>query len=219
MVLVRSGPTTRRARTERVWRGGCFCQELQLRFTGKIPGFPLFCDMSLGDEAICVDACFVKMLLPRWRRWSRTRRLSSDSDPMLLLRIAIGLNTRLQRSGLTLNLTEGRGETWKVCVWFQFSKQGKMEWFCLILKSMCSFCPILKKYGPVLPAYNPSFSSCFFSRNSIFLLQQISQPCFSVGLSAQPNGAYVFVLSNFEKCVFCLKGWTCPNLFLLFGRD
>jgi hypothetical protein len=38
-------------------------------------------------------------------------------------------------------------------------------------------------------AYNPSFSACFFSRNSIFLSQQISQQCFSAGLSAQPNGS------------------------------
>jgi hypothetical protein len=44
-------------------------------------------------------------------------------------------------------------------------------------------------YGSVHPAYNPSFSACFFSRNSIFLSQQISQQCFSAGLSAQPNGA------------------------------
>jgi hypothetical protein len=31
-------------------------------------------------------------------------------------------------------------------------------------------------------AYNPSYSVCFFSRNSIFLSQKISQQCFSVGL-------------------------------------
>jgi hypothetical protein len=37
--------------------------------------------------------------------------------------------------------------------------------------------------GSVHPAYNPSFSACFFSRNSIFLSQQISQQCFSAGLS------------------------------------
>jgi hypothetical protein len=43
--------------------------------------------------------------------------------------------------------------------------------------------------GPVHPAYNPSFSACFFSRNGIFLSQQISQQYFSAGLSAQPNGA------------------------------
>jgi hypothetical protein len=33
------------------------------------------------------------------------------------------------------------------------------------------------------------FSACFFSRNSVFLSQQISQQCFSAGLSAQLNGA------------------------------
>jgi hypothetical protein len=45
--------------------------------------------------------------------------------------------------------------------------------------------------GSVYSAYNPSFSACFFSGNSIFLSQQISQQCFSTGLSAQPNGAEV----------------------------
>jgi hypothetical protein len=43
--------------------------------------------------------------------------------------------------------------------------------------------------GPVHPAYNPYFSACFFSWNSVFLSQQINQQCFSAGLSAQPNGA------------------------------
>jgi hypothetical protein len=37
-------------------------------------------------------------------------------------------------------------------------------------------------YGPVHLAHNPSYSACFFSQNSIFLSQKISQPCFSVGL-------------------------------------
>jgi hypothetical protein len=49
--------------------------------------------------------------------------------------------------------------------------------------------PWLIDIGSVHPAYNSSFSACFFSWNSIFLSQQISQQCFSVGLSAQPNGA------------------------------
>jgi hypothetical protein len=48
--------------------------------------------------------------------------------------------------------------------------------------------------GHVHPAYNPYFLTCFFSRNSIFLLQQISQQCFSAGLSAQPNGAISFLI-------------------------
>jgi hypothetical protein len=34
------------------------------------------------------------------------------------------------------------------------------------------------------------FQLVFFSRNRIFLSQQISQQCFSAGLSAQPNGSY-----------------------------
>jgi hypothetical protein len=36
--------------------------------------------------------------------------------------------------------------------------------------------------GPVHLAYNPSYSACFFSRNSIFLSQKIIQQCFSTGL-------------------------------------
>jgi hypothetical protein len=43
--------------------------------------------------------------------------------------------------------------------------------------------------GHVHPAYNPSFSACFFSQNSVFLSQQIS--VFSAGLSAQSNGTNV----------------------------
>jgi hypothetical protein len=45
--------------------------------------------------------------------------------------------------------------------------------------------------GPVHPAYNPYYSACFFIQNSVFLSQQISQRCFSAGLSAQPNGTMV----------------------------
>jgi hypothetical protein len=51
-------------------------------------------------------------------------------------------------------------------------------------------CILRNDYGSVHPAYNSSFSACFFSRNSIFLSQQISQRCFSADLSAQPNVAY-----------------------------
>jgi hypothetical protein len=36
--------------------------------------------------------------------------------------------------------------------------------------------------GPVHLTYNPSYSACFFSRNSIFLSQKISQQYFSAGL-------------------------------------
>jgi hypothetical protein len=63
--------------------------------------------------------------------------------------------------------------------------QGFMKKFC---KRKFTYVAFSNK-GPVHSAYNPSFSACFFSRNSIFLSQQISQQCFSAGLSAQPNGS------------------------------
>jgi hypothetical protein len=49
--------------------------------------------------------------------------------------------------------------------------------------------------GLVHPDYNPYFSAGFFSRNSVFLSQQISQQCFPAGLSAQPNGAVALFFS------------------------
>jgi hypothetical protein len=49
--------------------------------------------------------------------------------------------------------------------------------------------------GHVHSAYNPYFLTCFFNRNSIFLSQQISQPCFSAGLLAQPDHARPFAHS------------------------
>jgi hypothetical protein len=52
---------------------------------------------------------------------------------------------------------------------------------------------ISRNNGPVHSAYNPSFSACFFSQNSIFLSQQISQQCFSAGLSAQLDGSNMSV--------------------------
>jgi hypothetical protein len=56
--------------------------------------------------------------------------------------------------------------------------------------------------GPVHPAYNPYFSACFFIRNSVFLSQQISQQCFSAGLSAQPNKAiFSSIQLHPENCV------------------
>jgi hypothetical protein len=68
-------------------------------------------------------------------------------------------------------------------------------------------------YGPVHPAYNQFFQLVFFSRNSIFLSQQISQQYFSVGLSAQPNGPYVvnfiiegFLASKRQRAPFLDKG-------------
>jgi hypothetical protein len=50
---------------------------------------------------------------------------------------------------------------------------------------------LLKKIhnGPVHPAYNPYFSACFFSRNNIFLSQQISQQYFSYGTNVNQTGS------------------------------
>jgi hypothetical protein len=53
---------------------------------------------------------------------------------------------------------------------------------------------VCKKDGPVHPAYNPYFSACFFQ----FLSQQISQQCFSAGLSAQTNGT-IDIVPFFEQ--------------------
>jgi hypothetical protein len=59
--------------------------------------------------------------------------------------------------------------------------------FSLQIKEAHARVHISHHLGPVHPAYNPYFSACFFNRNSVFLSQQISQPCFSAGLSAQPT--------------------------------
>jgi hypothetical protein len=45
--------------------------------------------------------------------------------------------------------------------------------------------------GHVYPAYNPSFSACFFSAGTIFFSHNKSGNSILVGLSAQPNGAIV----------------------------
>jgi hypothetical protein len=66
---------------------------------------------------------------------------------------------------------------------------------------------VIKHLGHVHSAYNPSFSACFFSRNRIFLSQQISQQYFSAGLSAQPNDS-LFALA----CYIVLAGCS-PILF------
>ena len=39
-------------------------------------------------------------------------------------------------------------------------------------------------------SYNPSFSACFFSRNSVFLSQQISRNSVSACFFSKANGAY-----------------------------
>jgi hypothetical protein len=67
---------------------------------------------------------------------------------------------------------------------------------------------------PVHPVYNPSFSARFFSRNSIFLSQQISQQCFSAGLSAQPNGANVGLIRLFYNPYFSACFFSRNSIFL-----
>jgi hypothetical protein len=52
----------------------------------------------------------------------------------------------------------------------------------LLNKRRRLFPPKGKRKRSVHLAYNPSYSACFFSQNSIFLLKKISQQCFSAGL-------------------------------------
>jgi hypothetical protein len=76
--------------------------------------------------------------------------------------------------------------------------------------------------GPLHPTYNPYFSPCFFSQNSIFLSQQISQQCFLAGLSAQPNGVSGFAVNcmaewrtHLQACSGCScavdRGWNAKD--------
>jgi hypothetical protein len=69
------------------------------------------------------------------------------------------------------------------------SLDGHLVFWCLLdpsRRERCVSMLLIRGYipssGPVHLAYNPSFSACFFSRNSIFLSQKISQQCFSAGL-------------------------------------
>ena len=45
--------------------------------------------------------------------------------------------------------------------------------------------------GPVRLSYNLSFSACFFSRNSVFLSQQISRNNVSACFFSEANGAFL----------------------------
>jgi len=64
--------------------------------------------------------------------------------------------------------------------------------------------------GPVRLCYNPYFSACFFSRNSIFLSQQISQnsvsACFfSEAKEAKSRGLeekYIYTVLGHISCSF-----------------
>ena len=52
-----------------------------------------------------------------------------------------------------------------------------------------SFNIVFTYRGPVRFSYNPSFSACFFIRNSIFLSQQISRNNISTCFFSEANGA------------------------------
>ena len=48
--------------------------------------------------------------------------------------------------------------------------------------------------GPVRFSYNPKFSTCFFSRNSVFLSQQISRNSISACFFSEANETLVLIL-------------------------
>ena len=50
---------------------------------------------------------------------------------------------------------------------------------------------VLAQTGPVRFSYNPYFSACFISRNSIFLSQQISWNSVSAFFSAKRTGPFL----------------------------
>jgi hypothetical protein len=56
-----------------------------------------------------------------------------------------------------------------------------------LLRRLC-----LAAVGPVQPAYNLYFSACFFSRNSIFLSQKISQNSISAYFSVELDASTIF---------------------------
>ena len=57
---------------------------------------------------------------------------------------------------------------------------------------MMSEC-IIKLIGPARLSYNLYFSVCFFSQNSVFLLQQISRNNVSVYFFSEANGAHLLI--------------------------
>jgi len=71
------------------------------------------------------------------------------------------------------------------------------EWFVLVSESCI---PIFdfNTCSPVRFSYNPSFSACFFSRNSVFLSQQISRNSVSVCFFSEANGVNVPILPELE---------------------
>jgi hypothetical protein len=61
--------------------------------------------------------------------------------------------------------------------------ENRARWDVMLYSSSLFIWSHLNLYnGSVHLAYNPSYSACFFSQNSIFLSKKISQQCFSSGL-------------------------------------
>jgi len=60
---------------------------------------------------------------------------------------------------------------------------------------------LVKEFGPVRFSYNPYFSACFFSRNRVFLSQQIRRNNVSACFFSEANGAFIIKLwfSFFKK--------------------
>jgi hypothetical protein len=73
------------------------------------------------------------------------------------------------------------------CHWFLW-EQYNLSFFLLYLVNINAETSIDNIKCPVHPAYNPSFSACFFSQNNIFLSQQISQVFFSQLISTAKRG-------------------------------
>jgi len=62
----------------------------------------------------------------------------------------------------------------------------------LLLTTLTSWrCTYGTHKGPVRWSYNPYFSACFFSRNSVFLSQQISRNSISTCFFSEANGANI----------------------------
>ena len=91
------------------------------------------------------------------------------------------------------------GANWKTASLFGMHN---LNWSNIIPMGSSSTACLRKKYngnkfnlyqeefhiGPVRFSYNPYFSACFFSQNSVFLSQQISQNNVSTYFFSEANG-------------------------------
>ena len=79
--------------------------------------------------------------------------------------------------------------------------------------------PYLGHIGPVRLSYNPYFSACFFSRNNIFLSQQISRNSILAYFFSEANGAgpvtYYTCFNDMDNLSYSV----CIFLILLLGHQ